>query len=181
MNASVKRWLEGHTPAQFLSSYNPDLGAQVLQSGRTSGEIARREDIPTLAAVAQVYDEATALAWLAIEIDAVDATQGASSYNDVARRDAARMIFSRYADLNVSELLRFFTLFKLGEFHEQTSHVGGVQKLLLALRLYRIRRDDDIRRLEREELNLAAAREREEWAAKAISYDEYVKSKNESC
>lgn len=180
MSASVQKWLEGHTPAQFLSLYNPDLGAQVLQSGRTSGEIARREDIPTLAAVAQVYDEATAIAWLAIEIDSIDVMQGASAYNDVARKDAARLILSRYADMNVSELLRFFTLYKLGEFHEQTSHVGGVQKLLLALRLYRIRRDDDIRRLEREELNLAAAREREQWAAKAISYDEYIKSKNDT-
>lgn len=179
MSASVQRWLEAHTPEQFLKAYNPDLGGVILRSGRTSGTVARNTNIPTLAAVAQVYDEATALAWLAIEIDAVDATQGASSYNDVARRDAARLIFSRYADMNVSELLRFFTLYKLGEFHEQTCHVGGIQRLLLALRLYRIRRDDDIRRLEREELNLAAAREREEWAAKAISYDEYVRTKND--
>ena len=149
----------------------------MLQTGRTAGEIARREDIPTLAAVADVYDEATAIAWLAIEIDSVDAVQGANSYNDIARMDAARMIFARYSDMNVSELLRFFTQYKLGEFHEKTSHVGGVQRLLLALRLYRINRDDDVRRLEREEVNLAAAREREEWAARAISYDEYAKDK----
>ena len=178
MNASVRKWLEAHTPEQFLRAYNPDLGGTILQSGRTSGEVARNENIPTLAAAAQVYDEATVLAWLSIEIDAVDATQGASSYNEIARRDAARLIFSRYTDMNVAELLRFFTLFKLGEFHEQTCHVGGIQRLLLALRLYRIRRDDDIRRLEREELTLAAAREREEWAAKAISYDEYLKTKD---
>ena len=177
MSASVRKWLEAHTPEQFLKAYNPDLGGKIIQSGRTSGEVARNDNIPTLAAAAQVYDEATVIAWLSIEIDAVDATQGANAYNDIARKDAARLIFSRYADMNVSELLRFFTLYKLGEFHEQTSHVGGVQKLLLALRLYRIRRDDDIRRLEREEVNLAAARQREEWAAKAISYDEYLESK----
>ena len=176
----MQRWLEAHTPAQFLTAYNPDLGALIVRDGGTSGEVARNEKVPTLAAVAHVYDEATAVAWLMVEIDSVDATQGMSSYNEVARRDAAQMIFAKYADMNVSELLRFFTLFKLGEFHEQTSHVGGVQRLLLALRLYRIRRDDDIRRLEREEVNLAAAREREQWAAKAISYDEYVRTKNDA-
>lgn len=142
--------------------------------GQTCGEMALRDDVPTLAAVASVYDEATAVAWLMIQIDSVDVAQGARAFDDLQRKDSARLMLAKYADMNVGEFLLFFGRYKLGEFHEQTEHVGGLQKLMLALRLYRIQRDADIRRIEREEHNLAAAREREEWARKAISYEQYL-------
>lgn len=139
--------------------------------------MARRTDVPTLANVAEVYDRATALAWLMVEVDTVDLAAGQKAFNDDARKDAAQLIFAKYADMNVAEFLLFFARYKLGEYHERTQHVGGVQRLLLALRLYRIQRDDDVRRLEREEVNLRAAHERAEWDKKAISYEEYLRQK----
>ena len=174
MSSTVRGWLEAREPRQFMEAYNPAVGARVMMLGQTCGEMALRDDVPTLAAVASVYDEATAVAWLMIQIDSVDVAQGARAFDDLQRKDSARLMLAKYADMNVGEFLLFFGRYKLGEFHEQTEHVGGLQKLMLALRLYRIQRDADIRRIEREEHNLAAAREREEWARKAISYEQYL-------
>ena len=177
MSDTVRRWLAAREPKDFLTAWNPSVGARVVASGQSCGEIARRNDVPTLAAVADVYDEATAIAWLCIEIDSIDITQGAAAYSETARKDAAHLIFAKYADMNVAEFLLFFTRYKLGEFYERVQHTGGVQRLMLALRLYRIQRDDDVRRLEREEVNLKEARERAEWDKKAISYEEYLRQK----
>lgn len=153
------------------------MGAIVVRRALTSGQLRMREDIPTLEAVAHVYDAATAIAWLLIEIDSVDITGGVRALDETSRKDAARLIFAKYSDMNVAELLLFFNRYKLGEYHERVQHVGGVQRLLLALRYYCVQREEDVRRLEREEINLAAARQREERRKKAISYDEYKRQK----
>lgn len=101
------------------------------------------EDAPTLLDVVVVYGEATAIAWLNIELDSVDCIQGAQAFGDGARRDAAQLILARYKNVAVPALLVFFANYKLGEYFDATKGVGGVQKVLVALRLFNNRALDE--------------------------------------
>ena len=153
------------------------MGLAVIRRGLTSGELALDGRIPTLAQVAEVYGEATATAWLKVQLDSIDAVQGANAFGETARQDAVKLIYARYKDVNVANLLQFFARYRLNEYYEQVAHIGGIQKLLTALRLYIITRDDDARRIARNRDIERAWQQRQEWERKAISYDEYVKTK----
>lgn len=153
------------------------MALAVIRRGLTSGELALDERIPTLAQVAEIYGEATATAWLKVQLDSIDAVQGVNAFGETARQDAVKLIYARYKDVNVGNLMQFFARYRLNEFCEQVAHIGGVQKLLTALRLYIITRDDDARRIVRGLETERAWQQRQEWEKKAISYEEYLNTK----
>lgn len=173
------------TPAGLFSRYNPDLGAVIEQNGMTAGRLAMNAHIPTLAHIAEFYSpsdgvrasSAAPIAWLKIQLDNLDAILGCNVFTDQARADAARLIYAKYKDMNLASLLQFFTRYKMGEYVEKVEHVGGIQKVMTALRLYHITMMDDARRIEREQRENAEYKKRLEWEKNAISYDEYIKNK----
>ena len=170
MRDRLQKW----APSEFLARHNPDVGLVMMRRGMTAGELAVNEAIPTLGHVAEQYGDATAVAWLRIQLDAVDVVLGANAFGELARHSAAQLILAKYRDVNVGNLLQFFTRFRCGEYNEAVEHIGGVQKIMTALRLYMITRDDDARRVVRERETERAYREREAWREKAISYEEYL-------
>jgi hypothetical protein len=161
-----------------MTVHNPDLGTALVRRGYTCGQLALNESIPTLAHVSEVYGNATAVAWLKVQLDAVDRVLGAKAFGELERFDAARLIAAKYRDMNVANLLQFFTRYKLGEYVEDVAHVGGIQKLMTALRLYSITCNDDVRRVAREREDSRNYEQRLEWEKNAISYDEWVISKD---
>lgn len=161
-----------------MTVHNPDLGTALVRRGYTCGQLALNESIPTLAHVSEVYGDATAVAWLKVQLDAVDRVLGAKAFGELERFDAARLIAAKYRDMNVANLLQFFTRYKLGEYVEDVAHVGGIQKLMTALRLYSITCNDDARRVAREREDSRNYEQRLEWEKNAISYDEWVISKD---
>ena len=173
MRDELLRW----KPSEFLTRHNPDVGLAVIRIGKTSGELALDERIPTLAHVAEIYGEATATAWLKIQLDSIDAVLGVNAFGFMAREEAVKLIMTGYKDVNVGNLLQFFVRYKMGEYNEAVAHFGGVQKLMSALRLYLRTRDDDARRVARERDTERAWQTRLEWERKAISYEEYLKTK----
>lgn len=173
MRAKLEAW----EPSEFLKRHNPDVGLVMLKRALTAGELATNPEIPTLAHVAEVYGDATAVVWLRNQLDAVDVVLGANAFGELARHCAAQLIFAKYRDVNVGNLLQFFTRFRCGEYNEAVEYIGGVQKIMTALRLYMITRDDDARRVMRERETERAWREREAWREKAISYEEYLAGK----
>lgn len=168
------------TPSDFLTRANPRAADSIVASGVTAGQLAINPYIPTLAQVAEIYGESTALLWVKVQIDNIDSTQGARYWDEMVVRDMARLILAQYKDVNISNMLQFFARYKLGEYHERVSHIGGAQRLLAALRLYNDSMIDDVKRVQREEFYAQQAKQREEWAAKAITYEEYASRKEES-
>ena len=160
-----------------MTAHSPDLGVALVRRGYTCGQLALNESIPTLANVAEVYGDATAVTWLKVQLDAVDRVLGAKAFGELERFDAARLIAAKYKEMNVANLLQFFTRYKLGEYVEATAHIGGVQKLMTALRLYSITAGDDARRVAREREDLRNYAQRLEWEKRAVSYEEYLKGK----
>lgn len=160
-----------------MAQHNKDTGFAIESKGLSCGSLALNANIPTLAHVEEVYGRATVVAWLMVQIDAADALNNAKGYGDAARSDAAKMIYAKYKEVNVANMLQFFARFKMGEFSEQTARSSGVEKLLLALKCYNMQREDDVRRLQRQAEIDAAYLQRLEWERKAITYDEYVRGK----
>jgi hypothetical protein len=165
------------TPAAFMSSYTADFGAQLVCERYSSGALALDTRIPTVAHIAEFYGNATAVAWLKVAIDSVDNIFGSTANDNQLRTDVAKLILAKYKTMNVCNILQFFTRYKLGEYVEAVKHVSGAEKILTALRMYAITLADDARRLYRERYMERMYAQRLEWANKAISYDEYIKSK----
>ena len=151
------------TPSEFLVQHNPGIGTSLIKAGYTPGRLAIKDNCPTLAHVAAVYGEAAAIAWLNIQLDSVDNVQGNAAFGESARRDAAHLIYARYKNIAVVSLLLFFTQYKLGEFVAETKGIGGVQKVIVALKYYIVKAEAEANKLIHEEEIEKAFQERLKW------------------
>lgn len=167
----------GNCPSDFLTAYNPDRANNIIAKGYTPGEVAMLPDTPTLADVSAKFDEATAIKWLTIQIDSADIIGGTKAFPEEARYSLASLLLAAYGYLNIGEFLLFFARYRLGDYTDLP--VGGLQKISAALRRYVDNRNLDIRRIEREQYNRQQEAMRREWAAKAISYEEYLNTKDQ--
>lgn len=157
----------------FLTRCNPRAADSIIASGVTSGELALNPNIPTLADIASVYGTSTAVLWVKIQIDNIDNVGGARAISREVIEAVSRLIFAKYKNLNTSNLLQFFARYKIGDYNDATAYVGGAEKILVALRLYNLSLEDDVRRIMRDEYYAQQAVERERWQAAAITYDQY--------
>lgn len=167
----------GNSPIDFITAYNPDRSANIIAKGYTPGEVALLADTPTLADVKTKFGSETAVKWLAIQIDSVDNIGGAKSFPKEERQSHASLILAAYSYLNIGEILLFFARYRLGDYSDIP--VGGLQKISVALQRYVEARNLDMRRIEREAYNREQEAMRREWAARAITYEEYLKSKDQ--
>jgi hypothetical protein len=167
----------GKTPDEFLKLYNPSAGLRLLNKGYRSGEIALMPQMPRLCDIETKYGSALAHKWLEIQLLSLDTIQGSTSFSPEAKIETSQLILSAYGDFNLAELLNFFARYKLGEFTQVTQYYGGLQKILIALRHYRMMRNEDLARLEREEEKQKRDKEREEHDSRCITYDEYLKTR----
>lgn len=171
--------LQATTPGRFLAAHNPDVGIVIYQRGYTSGQLAMQPNIPTLAHIAEEYGEAAVISWLKIQVDSVDRLLGAKAFDELARTDAARLIYAEYKSMNVANMLLFFARYRIGEYVEAVANAGGgVYRIIAALRLYTSTMKDDIARLERRRDDDRMYAQRMEWSRKAISYDEWVQERD---
>lgn len=165
----------GNSPIDFLGAYNPDRANKIIAKGYTPGEVAMLPDTPTLADVQTKFGSETAIKWLTIQIDSTDNIGGAKAFPEEARHSLASLLLSAYGYLNIGEFLLFFARYRLGDYTDLP--VGGLQKISAALRRYVEHRNLDIRRIEREQYNRRQEAMRREWDTKAITYEEYLKTK----
>lgn len=167
----------GESPDDFFSIYNPAVGARLLSKNLTSGKVAQLERIPTLSEVITHYGHDIAGKWVEVQLLSLDTIQGTTAYTPEARQEATSLILSAYGDMSIADLLNFFTRYKIGEYTQVTQYYGGLQRILIALRHYRVMRDNDLIRLEREAECERDKREREEHAKRCITYSEYLRDK----
>ena len=102
---------------------------------------------PTLENVAAIYGEDTAIAWLNVQLSAVDLVQGSTSFGDMMFRDISNRIYAIYKRMPVASLLLFFTLYRSSEYTDAVKHVGGSLKIFEALKIYAKRANDEANRI----------------------------------
>ena len=105
------------------------------------------DNAPTLADVAKIYGEATALAWLNAQLYSVDTVQGSAAFGDEALRECRQLIFAQYKRVAVIVLSLFFAQYKAGMFAKDVERIGGIQKVMVAMGIYMRRANDEVNRL----------------------------------
>ena len=164
-----------------MAKYNATCGAVLVERGCTCGQLALRDDIPTLADVRESFGAETVSSYLTLliykseEMGALCLSTDAKNATEL-RRETAQMLWAHCKELNLAEIALFFQRFSTGYYEEACRENHGAMKLYVALRAFAAARTADVRRLERERETrdyLAAISERNK---KAISYEEYKKS-----
>lgn len=158
-----------------MTRYNSSAGEEIVEKRYTPGRIALRANTPTLCDVATKWGKVIAQKWIEVQLTGLEEHKGNSTFSPEAKSDAARLLYSYYRDMNVGEFLLFFAWYKLGKYKDIYS--GGVEKVMYAFREYREQRDAELFRLEAE--FEYQRRETERTNNKCISYDEYLKTKNQ--
>lgn len=132
-----------------------------------------RHPAPTLAAVSSAYQPETAIAWLVAQLHSLAEYAGVKDkFTQSQLQEQASLILSEYYFLRLSEFMDFFRLFKLGKFGK---FYGNADPLVVteALRKFLDHRAKVIDRLIAQRKEEEAAREREERAREAITFEQY--------
>ena len=110
-----------------------------------------------------------------MQLTSIEEKLGNTVYPPEAKADTAGLLFSYYRDMNIAEFLLFFAKYKLGEYRH--IYAGGLEKVTCAFCEYRKQRDDELERIEREQEYERMEQERQRWRENAISYEEYLRTK----
>ena len=122
-----------------------------MKSRWSAGRLVLVENAPTLADVAKVYGEATALAWLNTQLLSVDSVLGTMAFGEEALREARQLIYAKYRRVQVVALALFFAQYKAGDYAKAVEKIGGIQKVMVALSMYMQRAQDEANKLIYEE------------------------------
>lgn len=154
----------------FLSRYNPDAQRVLCKNA----ENCITGDYPTLVTLNNGYGANTAFAWLVPQLYNLSEFCGCKDkLQGRPLEECADVIAQEFYYLKISELMLFFYRFKTGRYGR---FYGAVDPLVIttALREFLIDRASAYARHEREE----QARQRMEWEKEAVSYEEYLRQKN---
>lgn len=162
--------------ASFLTTFNPDLQIKIA----ANTERAFMGNSPTLTVVKHSYSEELLTVWIMAQLENLNDFCGVTEKMSIAQMEnLARLITVEFHYFKVSELMLFLHRFKCGKYG-QFYGVIDPQKLMSALQAFASDRIMEIRSIEnrrqQEELN----RMRDEWrnSTTAISYEEYLKSRD---
>ena len=176
--ANIDHYL-GKSKVEFLAKYNPSTAGNLLEQGYTPGKVAQLPDVPCLCDVATKWGKDIAVSWIEILLTNIEEKLGNSAiFSAEAKKDTASTLFSYYRDMNLAEFLLFLAWYKLGKFKDIYS--SGLEKVMYAFSIYRQQRDYELTRLEIEAEYQKAEAEREARAKRCITYEEYLREKNEN-
>lgn len=157
----------------FLNLFNPDT--QILASKNL--DRAYLGMAPTLTTVSNAYGYDILEVWIMAQLENLNDFCGASVKMEIPQMsDLAKIIFSEYHFLKVSELLLFFYRFKSGEYGHFYGSIDP-QKITVALLEFKKQRIADIKYYESKKENEEKNRLREEWAKNCVTREQYEKMK----
>lgn len=132
---------------------------------------------PTLFAMAEAYSGAVADSWTMIQLRDLSEYAGCRDKMTLPQiEELARVIRSQYGFMKLTELMRFFLLFKSGRFGR---FYGTVDALAVAEALCKfcVYRRNMIGTIERERLQRIAEEKEAEDRKNCITYEEYLRRK----
>lgn len=139
----------------FLTAFNPDV--QYLCADNL--ERCFMGSAPTLAVVREAFSTATVESWLEIQLRDLSEFSGCKDKLTIQQLDEiARVIYTMFPYLKVTELAYFFLLFKSGKFGKFYGSVDGL-KITESLQSFLKMRSNYIEAYENEDLNRLQAEE----------------------
>lgn len=162
------------TPSRMAVDYNPDLQGKLAKSNLTLADIAKNDNIPSLANIRSVYGEDSAVRWLKVQFDSLnDYSEQGKGITDSQLNELCNLVLGEYYWMNLAEICNFISRFKLGKYGQFYGAIGPM-KITSSLLEYLKERRIDIERYEREQYRLQRQKEIEDRSNNRISYAEYL-------
>lgn len=156
----------------FLNIFNPDIQVPAANNlDRSYMGIA-----PTLTTVSNTYGYDILEVWIMAQLENLNDFCGATLKMSIYQMsELAKIIFTDYHFLKVSELLLFFYRFKSGKYGHFYGSIDP-QKITVALIEFKKDRIAEIKYIEAEKENERIDKIREEWEKNCVTREEYEKN-----
>ena len=176
----MARLRDSFSPLQLCSLFNPGLQA-VLPSKCKSIHVATySEETPTLGEMVSAYGEMVAVAFLKAQFIKINDFAGSKQkISDGQLEDLSLQIVAEYPYLNLLEIIVFCGRLRSGMYGEFYGSVDPM-RILYGLGLFCKDREKDISRYEIAREKEEQEKQRDEWAKRSISWDEWQKIKAEN-
>lgn len=162
------------TPSRMAVDYNPDLQGKLAKSNLTLADIAKNDNIPSLANIRSVYGEDSAVRWLKVQFDSLnDYAEQGKGITDSQLNELCNIVLGEYYWMNLAEICNFIARFKIGKYGQFYGSIGPM-KITCSLLEYIKERRIDIERYERNQYRMLRQKEIEERGNNGISYEEYL-------
>lgn len=162
------------TPSRMAVDYNPDLQGKLAKSNLTLADIAKNDNIPSLANIRSVYGEDSAVRWLKVQFDSLnDYAEQGKGITDSQLNELCNLVLGEYYWMNLAEICNFIARFKIGKYGQFYGSIGPM-KITCSLLEYIKERRIDIERYERNQYRMLRQKEIEERGNNGISYEEYL-------
>lgn len=154
--------------------YNPDLQGKLAKSNLTLADIAKNDNIPSLANIRSVYGEDSAVRWLKVQFDSLnDYAEQGKGITDSQLNELCNLVLGECYWMNLAEICNFIARFKIGKYGQFYGSIGPM-KITCSLLEYIKERRIDIERYERNQYRMLRQKEIEERGNNGISYEEYL-------
>jgi hypothetical protein len=156
----------------FARRFNPNI-QNILALQHADYIACNKFDYPTLATIRMVYGDDMAVAWLKVMFDNLNdfaGTREKMTLNQI--NDVAVFFLSDCYFLNISEVAFFFLKFKQGCFGEFYGAVDPL-RIMTAKKQFLSERAAELRRHEENLQNKEKAKQREQWAKTAVTYEQW--------
>lgn len=162
------------TPSRMAVDYNPDLQGKLAKSNLTLADIAKNDNIPSLANIRSVYGEDSAVRWLKVQFDSLnDYAEQGKGITDSQLNELCNLVLGEYYWMNLAEICNFIVRFKIGKYGQFYGSIGPM-KITCSLLEYIKERRIDIERYERNQYRMLRQKEIAERGNNGISYEEYL-------
>lgn len=159
---------------KFMATFNPDMQTSYCRPKNITRCI--RGTAPSLGVVAQAYGARTVETWMMVQLENLAEFSGVRQKMQREQLiETARVIISQYGFLKVTEIMLFLMQCKSGVYGHFYGSVDP-QRITSSLYDFLDWRLAQIARIEHEEEK--AAREREQREHKGVTYEQYLKLKN---
>lgn len=156
---------------EFLNAFNPDVQRTLCPHA----DACLFGDAPTLAQINAAYGDNTAAIWLTAQLYNLSEYCGVRSKLEGAPlKECASVIASEFYFLKVSEMMLFFFRFKSGRYGR---FYGNVDPLVITMALREFLRERSAAYAEHE--SAEQMRQAADHQANAITYEEYLKTRND--
>lgn len=154
----------------FLKSFNPNIQHELCKD--IDG--CYLADVPTMALIRTTYGDNAPIMWLIAQLADLSVYSGVrEKMTERQMEECARLIVENYPYLKITEMMLFFYRFKSWKYG---SFYGTIDpsRIMEALSLFSAERNNALNRLEFAEKK----RKREEHSRGAITYEEWLRTKN---
>jgi hypothetical protein len=162
----------GQTYIEFATRFNPGIQSQLLAK-KADFVQCYHYPYPTLTSVAKAYTIQAAINWLKIQFDNLGDFVGArEKMSDFQLEELSTLFYYECFYLNISEVALFIIKLKLGHYGEFYGTVDPL-RIMNAKNHFLSERQRELQRYDEKQQRELQEKKREQWSARAVSYETY--------